>query len=735
MSFKCFFPCLIAFFLLFTLNGFSNSKIRQGDFVSLTGQRVKRGNVVAADGFIHQVDRPLLQVMRSGSKSPKGTILLLPGGQYQWLNFGNETLMTTRFLNDLNYDVVILQYRVSNDKSFRDSALVDVQNAYKLLLSNYKVLGLCGNNFKIVGFEAGAHLAARALENMPQELQPNDLLLINPFYLNETRPGTVFPDVMPPFEIKTRLGVWVWGGGDQNALKCIEEYSKTWRGYDGHASYTKLNDTLHLASTNPMDKRLGLAQSIQAFLEAKVLPADSINPAAVPVESYSPKRHAEKVAMVTKHHYDLMMIGNSITNNLEKEEYLPVWNQFFAPRNAINLGFGGYRTENILWNIEHGELEGQSPKVAILEIGTNNIDEKNYPTRHTAGQLAGGIEAIVKLMRAKMPDTKIIIMRCFPGCYGGPNPTSHRAILERASDIVSKLADGKTIFYCDVNHLFLNMDGSINHELMPDWLHPSPAGAKAWAQAMEPLLCQLMGDSSHDTDLPDNSAIIPVPKLEDDSYNWWLRHQEVLNMKDSINPDIVLIGNSITHFWGGEPQLKYADGTPRVPNGPKAWASAFGNHRVLNLGFGWDRTQNVLWRLDHGELDGLNLRTVMIEIGTNNTSETAHARMNSADEIVEGIKAICMRVRSKVPRAQIILMALLPREQSATHPRRLLINEINAKLAQFAAANQITLVDIGPKMLDKDGNLPYEMASDYCHPTEKGYQIWADTIRHLINKP
>ena len=371
----------------------------------------------------------------------------------------------------------------------------------------------------------------------------------------------------------------------------------------------------------------------------------------------------------------------------------------------------------------------------MVEIGTNNIDEKNYPTRHTAGQLAGGIEAIVNLLREKLPETKIIVLRCFPGCYGGPNPTSHRAILERASDLVSKLADNKNVFYCDINQVFLNLDGSINHDKMGDWLHPTPAGAKAWAQAMEPLLSQLMGDQSRDTEIPDNSAIVPVPKLEQDSYNWWDRHAEVLRLKDSINPEIVLIGNSITHFWGGEPKLKNVDGKPRNPNGPNAWNSVFANHRVLNLGFGWDRTQNMLWRLDHGELDGLHPKTVIMHLGTNNTSETPNARMNTASEIVEGIRAVCLRVRSKVPGAHIVLMKVFPREEKPDHPRRILINEINKQLEVFARENIIDLVDIGPKMLAPDGTLPKYIASDFCHPTEKGYQIWADEIRQFVEEP
>ena len=334
-----------------------------------------------------------------------------------------------------------------------------------------------------------------------------------------------------------------------------------------------------------------------------------------------------------------------------------------------------------------------------------------------------------------MPDTKIIVLRCFPGCYGGPDPGSHRAILERASDLVSRLADGKNIFYCDVNHVFLNLNGSINHTMMPDWLHPSPAGAKAWAQAMEPLLSRLMGDSSLDRELPSNTAIVPVPKLEEDSYDWWARHAEVLRIKDSIDPEIVLIGNSITHFWGGLPQLRYRDGGIRQPNGPQSWASLFGGRRVLNLGFGWDRTQNVLWRRDNGELDGLHPRLVIIDIGTNNTSATEHARMNTAAEIVEGIRAVCGRVRSKTPGAKILLMAVFPREKDPQHPRRILINQINELLTAFAAEENISLVNIGPRLLAPDGSILPGMTSDLTHPTDKGYQVWADAIRAFVTAP
>jgi len=288
-----------------------------------------------------------------------------------------------------------------------------------------------------------------------------------------------------------------------------------------------------------------------------------------------------------------------------------------------------------------------------------------------------------------------------------------------------KLAVNQQVFFCDVNHVFLNLDGSINKELMPDWLHPNPEGAKRWAQAMEPMLCELMGDASRDTAVPSNTAIVPVPKLENDSYDWYARHAAVLQAKDRIDPEIVLIGDSITHFWGGTPEANHA-------NGPKAFASVFAPYRVLNLGFGWDRTQNVLWRLDRGELDGLHPRIVVIHIGTNNTSQTGHARQNTAAEIVEGIAAICGRVRSKTPGARIILMQVMPREEKPDNPRRLQIGEINRLLVEFARTNHLDLLDLAPKFLKPDGTLPRSLMPDFCHPNEQGYMIWADALRPFL---
>ncbi len=224
-----------------------------------------------------------------------------------------------------------------------------------------------------------------------------------------------------------------------------------------------------------------------------------------------------------------------------------------------------------------------------------------------------------------------------------------------------------------------------------------------------------------------NTAIIPTPELEDNHYDWRARHERILSVKHQVDPEIVLIGDSITHFWEGD----FETGT--IHGSKEAWNSLFAPYRVLNLGFGWDRTQNVLWRLDHGELEGLNPKIVVILIGTNNTGETNNARANDPDEIAEGLNAICDRINVYAPQATIVIMALLPREESSVHPRRKLIEEINRRYAQLANDREYNFVDIGPSLLGTDGTLSERIAFDFCHLTERGYQIWADALRPLLH--
>lgn len=223
------------------------------------------------------------------------------------------------------------------------------------------------------------------------------------------------------------------------------------------------------------------------------------------------ERHTQKVAAVQRGDYDLALIGDSITHSVGELDgkYAPmkaVWQKYYEPLKAINLGHNGYRTEEILWNLQNGELDfKRSPRVAMLLIGTNNADERNFKKVHTPEEIFAGTKAIVELIKERHPTTKILVLRIFP--RGGDEEkgvspplfnSSQRCIetCRRAGELTKPLADGKQVFWLDVNAVFLRPDRTINTNLMWDLLHPSPAGAEAWAKAVAPSLKALLNGES-----------------------------------------------------------------------------------------------------------------------------------------------------------------------------------------------------------------------------------------------
>lgn len=221
-----------------------------------------------------------------------------------------------------------------------------------------------------------------------------------------------------------------------------------------------------------------------------------------------------------------------------------------------------------------------------------------------------------------------------------------------------------------------------------------------------------------------NTAVIPLGKLERDGYGWEERHEAVMRMKAEIDPEIVLIGDSITHFWGGQP-----DGGKLGNRGTETWEQLFGKRRVLNLGFGWDRTQNVLKRIALGELDGLKPKAIVIHIGTNNLAQTENCRAGTPAEIVAGIGAIIEQAQAKCPGAKIVLMGIFPRGQKPEDPKRAVLKEINRLLAPLGQKPGVTFLGITEKWLSPDGTISKELMPDFLHPNQKGYAVWAESLR------
>lgn len=217
------------------------------------------------------------------------------------------------------------------------------------------------------------------------------------------------------------------------------------------------------------------------------------NPAIKPVprDNDWQQRHTQFVRMAQKGNIDVLLLGDSITDawggqgHSESSEGRELFAKDFEPLKTANFGIGGDRTQHILWRLQHGELQGIHPKVIMLMIGTNNSNDD------TAQEIAGGITAIVKEIHKRTPTTRILLLGIFPR---GEKPAPVRDKIKRVNEIVSRLDDGgKTVKYLDISDRFVQQDGTISKEIMPDYLHLSPKGYQIWADAVRDPIHQLLG--------------------------------------------------------------------------------------------------------------------------------------------------------------------------------------------------------------------------------------------------
>jgi len=217
---------------------------------------------------------------------------------------------------------------------------------------------------------------------------------------------------------------------------------------------------------------------------------------------------------------------------------------------------------------------------------------------------------------------------------------------------------------------------------------------------------------------PKNTALVPLTQNRDwKSYDWVVRHQEILalNRPGAIRADVVFIGDSITHFWSGEPKAR------RVA-GKDSWDKWIAPHHPINLGYGWDRTENVLWRLRHGEVAGLKPKAFVVLIGTNNLSG-----FNPPAQTAEGVAEVCREIRRQAPQAKILLLAILPR-QAKPDATRQRVTDTNKLLQAQSAQIADAYVDLTDKLIEADGSILKETMGDYLHPTNKGYEVMGAAI-------
>ena len=202
------------------------------------------------------------------------------------------------------------------------------------------------------------------------------------------------------------------------------------------------------------------------------------------------RRHEDFVAEARRGGIDVVFLGDSLTD-LWRREGRAAWEEHFAPLRAANFGIDGDRTQHLLWRLQHGVADGPAPKVVVLLIGTNNAgNERNSDVpRNTTAEAIAGVTLVVQTLRAKLPDTTILLLGLLPR---GEKDTPIRTQVGEINRALSGLDNGRRIRFLDIGSEFLSPDGSLSREIMPDLLHMSEAGYAVFAAALRNPLAKLL---------------------------------------------------------------------------------------------------------------------------------------------------------------------------------------------------------------------------------------------------
>lgn len=212
------------------------------------------------------------------------------------------------------------------------------------------------------------------------------------------------------------------------------------------------------------------------------------------------------------------------------------------------------------------------------------------------------------------------------------------------------------------------------------------------------------------------------PAARNDDPVWVAKHAELVEKAKRGNIDLYFEGDSITRRW---------EATHR-----ESWDKNFAGWRAADFGAGGDRTQNVLYRLEHGELDGVNPKVIVLLVGTNNVGPTPPEGSDAAlvRDVARGVKACLDVMRRKAPRAKILLVGITPRNTDGSTAVMPTIDRINRRIAKFADGRTVKYLNINDGLADKNGKLYEGMTDDGLHLTDKGYQVWADRMRPTLLK-
>lgn len=491
--------------------------------------------------------------------------------------------------------------------------------------------------------------------------------------------------------------------------------------------------------------RVWISTAISATLCAAAFGQLAVTP-ALPEKAWTRKmwlaRFDAKKALAKQEKFDIVFLGDSITHWWEGPGS-NVWARNFAQGEykSLNCGISGDRTEHILWRLGNGQLANLAPKAFVLMIGTNNTGHRDVESESPTDTILG-IQSIVDRLKAKYPESKIVLHPIFPRGATVNDPNRIRNDLVNSE--IKAFADGKQVLWCDFNSRLLSTNGVMETSMAKDLLHPGEPGYVIWAEELKPYLDYALGKTKKapmckappaPTALAKNVPATAIPKIQ----NRWLnspnpkvsRRIRAKRAEQCANTeryyDVIMIGDSITHYW-------------ELGDNKAVFEEKFKGYKVFNAGFGGARTQNALWNILHGGvLDGVHARMITLMIGTNNSWG------DSPENIATGIKACVEAIRKKQPQAKLLLMPLLPRELvnkranrdyarkngEIVMPKHAKVNELIRPLAD---GKDIIWFDLTKQFTDADGLADIKLLPDGTHPGPEGCVVWGDAIQPYLKK-
>ena len=397
----------------------------------------------------------------------------------------------------------------------------------------------------------------------------------------------------------------------------------------------------------------------------------------------------------------IVVLGSSIVQGEGATRPGLAWTNILSrnmDRDVLNFSFG----ENDF--LEKGLIERISDTDARVYLIDGLLDLANESLDSI--KLSRYIIDAVKIIRARHPLTPILCTEHagYADGYLQPNRQTYADLSNRVLAAALNQLKGENIIGI---YMLTQKEINIQMDEMTDGAHPNDIGMMKYAVAYEKKIREIFREpvGTLKTQIPIRQRRTPA------GYDWEGRHKSMLELNKTESNKVLLIGNSITHNWGGKPNAKSKD----------SWQKYLAPYEVRNFGFGADRIENVLWRIYHDELKDISPEKIMINIGTNNL------RVNSNEEILGGLRFLVQVIKSHQPKAEITLLGIYPRRD---YEDRILL--INKGIRRMTRAEHIKFADIGKGLFLKTGKVNEAMFTDGLHPNLEGYEILGKQLQKLL---